>query len=625
MEIYSIMRYLGNKTKLLSFIDKVIEKYNIQGEVFADLFAGTSSVGDYMKNRYKIISNDFMYYSYVFSKAKLLNASKPLFNNFINKYNEDPFIWLNSREYTPDEHYFIYNNYTPIANRGFFLEENALKIDGMRLDIEDLYQEGIIAENEYFYLLGSLLESVTKFSNTSGTYEAFFKFWESRAIKKFEISPLEMEKYPNIDSSNLVFNEDTNFLIRHISGDIAYIDTPYTITQYASAYHILETIARYDSPEIAGKTGRRQKGRRMSEYSRKKRAKEAFEDMFRQIDFDHILISYSNQSIVPVDELIELASKFAINGEVNIEKVPYREYKNLNASKKGNGKKLHEVIIYFKKDRTKIKSPLNYSGSKDTLLTQIYHELPSHVGTFVDAMGGAFNVGANVFATERVVYNEYNPFVFSIIEMLFKNDRTKLLKSIKKTISKYELGNKKKEEYLNFRKYYNDEEKTPLNLFILHMFAFQNLIRFNSKFGFNTPVGNAGFNEELEQRILKFKTKSPKLDLKLGSFEEMDLDNFEAGTVFYFDPPYLITTAEYNDGKRGLKGWNSDMEVELLSFLKKLDDKGFYFMLSNVIEHNGKVNNILKEWVDTHGYNIVVIGKTGSRYPRTEILVKNFD
>lgn len=157
------------------------------------------------------------------------------------------------------------------------------------------------------------------------------------------------------------------------------------------------------------------------------------------------------------------------------------------------------------------------------------------------------------------------------------------------------------------------------------MFAFQNLIRFNSNFEFNTPVGNAGYNAGIKQRIMDFRTKAPFFELYQGSFAELDIDNFEKGTVFYFDPPYLITTAEYNDGKRGLKGWNSDMEAELLSFLRKIDKNGQYFMLSNVIEHQGKVNHLLKEWVETHGYTVVEIGKTGSRYPRVEVLVKNFE
>lgn len=619
------MRYLGNKTKLLNFIDFVMDKYNIEGEVFADLFAGTASVGDHMKNRFKVYSNDFMYYSYVFSKAKLMNSEPPLFTCFRKKYGVSPFEWLNKREYIPSESTFIYNNYTLKANRKFFTEKNALKIDGIRIDIEDFYQEKIISEAEYFFLLGSLLESVTKVSNTSGTYEAFFKFWESRASKDFIIEPLKMEKSLSVDSGNLSFNEDTNFLLRQISGDIAYIDTPYTTTQYASAYHLLETIARYDFPEIAGKTGRRQKNRKMSNYSRKQRAKDAFEDMFRQIQFDHVLISYSDQSIVPVEELIELASHFAVNGEVKIEEVPYREYKNLNYSHKGKGKSLHEVIIYFKKDRTIVKSPLNYSGSKDTLLLPIFKELPYHVNTFIDAMGGAFNVGANVTALDTVVYNELNPFVYEIIKMLMTSDKNKLVDKIEKIIKKYKLRNTEKREYLAFRDFYNFKEKSALNLFILHMYAFQNLIRFNRKFEFNTPVGNAGYNENLKQRIIHFCPKSPNLIMRQGSFEKINFNNYEKGTVFYFDPPYLVTTAEYNDGKRGFEGWNSDLEAKLLSFLCQLDKSGYYFMLSNVMEHQGKVNNLLKEWINSHKYNVIEIGETGSRYPRKEILVKNFE
>lgn len=345
------MRYLGNKTKLLDFIDNVIEQYDIKGDVFADLFAGTTSVSDYMKDRYTVIANDFMQYAFVFSKAKLSNATVPSFKAFRKKYKTDPFSWLNATIYEPTDDCFIYNHYSPIGERLFFTKENALKIDGMRMAIETLYEEQSLLENEYFFLLGSLLESVTKVSNTAGTYEAYFKFWESRATKAFEIQPLEMKQTRTIRSNNQVFNEDTNHLLNRISGDIVYIDTPYTVTQYASAYHLLETIARYDYPEIAGKTGRRQKNRQLSDYSRKKKAKEVFQDMFRQLQFDHVLISYSNQSLVPIDELIQLASKFAIDGVVHVEEVPYREYKNLNTSQKGRGEKLHEFIIYFRKDR----------------------------------------------------------------------------------------------------------------------------------------------------------------------------------------------------------------------------------------------------------------------------------
>lgn len=618
------MRYLGNKTKLLGFVDNVIKKYKIEGEVFADLFSGTGAVSDYFKDKYKIISNDWMYYAFVLSKAKTMNSKIPEFNPFKKKFGILPFEWLNQRVYKPTNEYFIYNNYTPINERMFFIESNAIKIDGIRIDIEDLYQENLLEENEYFYLLASLLESVTKVSNTSGTYEAFFKFWESRANKSFVLEPLAME-YKNVFAAdNRCFNEDANKLARTIEGDILYVDTPYTITQYASAYHILETIARYDDPEISGKTGRRQKDRKMSGFSRKKDVKVFFEDLFRQANFKHVLISYSNQGLVSLEELVEIAKKFAVDGIVNVEELPYREYKNLNKSKKGDGAKLKEVIIYFRKHTEYIKSPLNYSGSKDALLSAIFKELPKHVGTFVDAMGGAFNVGVNIIAMDRVIYNEYNPFIFSIIKMLLCKNKGELLSEIQNNINYWGLSQEKKETYLEFRKHYNFKDKSALNLFILHMFSFQNLIRFNSKFEFNTPIGNSGFTDNMKQRVVEFKSKTKLVEFYNDSFDELDLDRFEKGTVFYFDPPYLITTAEYNDGKRGLKGWNSESEVKLLAFLHKLDKKGFFFMLSNVIAHKEKVNNLLTEWIKTHDYNVIIMGKTGSRYPRTEVLVKNF-
>ena len=93
------MRYIGNKQRLTSFIESIIDKYDIQGEVFADLFAGTCSVGDYFKDRYKIIANDYMYFSKIISDAKILNKKNPSFKKFVKKNNISPFIFLNSKKY----------------------------------------------------------------------------------------------------------------------------------------------------------------------------------------------------------------------------------------------------------------------------------------------------------------------------------------------------------------------------------------------------------------------------------------------------------------------------------------------------------------------------------------------
>lgn len=208
-----IMRYLGSKIKLLSSIEEVIKENHIEGETFADLFAGTGCVGDFFKDRYQVISNDFLFYSYVINRAKLKNDCIPGFNGFSQKYKSDIFEWLNTQEYTPDDSYFFYLNYTPIGNRMFFTEANGIKIDGIRQKIEELRNKKIISEEEYYFLLASMMESITKVSNTSGTYEAFFKFWDSRSEKEFELQPLEINEV-RLYGENIIFNEDTNKLVK---------------------------------------------------------------------------------------------------------------------------------------------------------------------------------------------------------------------------------------------------------------------------------------------------------------------------------------------------------------------------------------------------------------------------
>ncbi|CCI63037.1 K06223 DNA adenine methylase [Streptococcus dysgalactiae subsp. equisimilis AC-2713] len=615
------MRYLGNKTKLLPFIEHVLDKYQIEGNTFADLFSGTGAVGDFFKGRFQILSNDFLYYSYVLNRAKLMNTTVPKFEKFKIKYKVNVYEWLNEQKFSPNEYYFIYNNYSPVGERMFFSKENAIQIDGIRIKIEELLLDGIVNDEEYYFLLASLLESVTRFSNTSGTFEAFFKFWDSRSQNKFMLSPLELVE--SDISVNKIFSEDTNELVRKISGDIAYIDPPYTVTQYVSAYHMLETIAKYDFPKIKGVGGKRDRGNKNSLYARKTTAKIQFEDLFRQIQFRHVLISYSNQGIVPLEELVDLAKKFAVNNEVFVETQEYQEYQNHRSSNKGNGKKLKEVIIYFQKDLSVNKSPLNYSGSKDRLLPAIVRELPKHVCGFVDMMGGAFNVGANIVTTDFVRYNELNPYVYGLVRWLLETDKNLTINKIKEIITSYGLEKADRNSYQLLREKYNLNQ-TSEKLFVLHMYSFQNMIRFNSSSHFNTPVGVAGFSNDMIDRIQKFNPKTRNFFLSNDDYKTIDFEKFPKDTVFYFDPPYFITSASYNDGRRGFNGWSSEQEAELLDYLTRLDSKGYKFILSNVIYHKDKTNHLLEKWIEEHNFNVINAGVTGWRYAKNEVLIKNY-
>lgn len=614
------MRYLGNKTRMLENINSVILDNNITEGVFCDLFAGSGSVGDYFKERFQIISNDFLHSLSIVNKAKLENEDIPAFKDFIKKYGVDPFIYFNNKTYISDSQFFITNNYSPKRNRQFFTEKNAIKIDGIRIEIEKLYKDFIIDLKERNFLIASLIESLMGVSNTTGTYEAYLKNWDNRALKEFELQPINIRKANKI-FNNTIYNKDSNELLRRITGDVLYIDPPYTVTDYNSAYHILESISKYDYPTIGGITGRRKEITKKSKYTKKKQALINFEDLFRQANFNHIIVSYSTQGLVSVDELVVLAKKFAINNEVKVYEFPFREYKNIRSSQKGDV--LKEIILYFKKNLEIIKSPLNYTGIKYSILNEITKVLPKHISTFIDIMGGAFNVGVNVVA-EKVIYNEFLPHTFNIIKTLLNEDSGYIINKVETIIKDFKLEKSNKEKYILLRNDYNNT-KDIYKLFVLHMYCFQNQMRFNGKLEFNSPVGNCSYNSTLTERIQKFTPRTINYELFNLSYKDIDITNLDKDSVFYFDPPYFITNATYNDGKRGFIGWNADEETKLLEYITFLHENGFKFILSNVIYHNDNTNYILAKWVNTHKFNVVNIDNVGAKNTRDEVIITNYD
>ena len=86
----------------------------------------------------------------------------------------------------------------------------------------------------------------------------------------------------------------------------------------------------------------------------------------------------------------------------------------------------------------------------------------------------------------------------------------------------------------------------------------------------------------------------------------------------YCDPPYILGNAAYNENN----GWTEKDELKLLKYLKKLDEKGIPFALSNVVEHKGMTHQILKDWVEENYFNIIYIK---SNYSNSNYQVKDKD
>lgn len=268
-------------------------------------------------------------------------------------------------------------------------------------------------------------------------------------------------------------------------------------------------------------------------------------------------------------------------------------------------KKFKPVSLFsdnqFDDDPILIKSPLNYIGGKFKILKQIIPLFPTEINNFVDLFAGGCNVGINVKAN-TIYFNDNLTFLVDMFKEFKAKEIDETTDHIYNRIDQLGLSQTNEEGYKELRDLYN-AEKNPLDLFVLVAFSFNHQIRFNNSHKFNNPFGRnrSSFNDSMESNLKSFISRLKELNTVFSStcFNKFDTSFLNGDDFVYCDPPYLITTGSYNDGKRGFKGWRKKEELLLLKKLDTLHKQGVKFALSNVIEHKGKSNNLLKEWLSS--------------------------
>jgi adenine-specific DNA-methyltransferase len=178
-----------------------------------------------------------------------------------------------------------------------------MRCDAIRIKIEEWKNEKLITDNEYYFLLATLLETIDKRANTASVYGAFLKQLKKTAQIPFVLKPAELIIN---DQEHEVFNEDINKLVGKIEGDILYLDPPYNQRQYATNYHLLETVAKYDNPKIHGKTGLREYESQKSLYCSRPQVKKAFSDLILNAKQKYIFLSYNNEGLMTLDDIKEI-------------------------------------------------------------------------------------------------------------------------------------------------------------------------------------------------------------------------------------------------------------------------------------------------------------------------------
>lgn len=265
---------MGNKYKLLRFIENVISKKCKPLDSLCDIFAGTGAVSErFNSTKTKIISNDFLFANYVCLRAFLGSTSDrrtgiPEKIEYLNLLPDD------------EENYFSSH-----FGGTYFSEKNARKIGRIREEIERIAE----SEDEKNILLCSLIYATDKVANTVGHYDAFRKDLDMLQPVRLLIPYIDFSS----NSNNEIYKEDSNILIEKISCDVLYLDPPYNSRQYSDAYHLLENLAEWKKPEVSGVAKKMDRSHIKSDYCLKS-ATDAFTKLVSKADCGHIMLSYNN-------------------------------------------------------------------------------------------------------------------------------------------------------------------------------------------------------------------------------------------------------------------------------------------------------------------------------------------
>ena len=599
-------RYTGNKYKLMNWISQLINENCPNCHSFFDVFAGTGCVSEYLFDNYdRFILNDFLYSNNAIYNAFFLNEAFDE-NKLINYKNK--FCSLSAVKLKEN---YVSDNF---GNK-FFGYNDSKKIGYIREKIEKEYKNDNINFKEYNILIASLLYSFDKIANTCGHYDAYRKANVIDNIFSFDL--ITSKKY---DKRKLIeiYREDSNQLADKIKCDIAYIDPPYNSRQYSRFYHVMENITQWKKPKLYG-VAMKPKEENMSDYC-KTSAPIAFNDLIQKINAKYIVVSYNNtyesksnssKNKITLDEIQTILSN---KGDTIKFEKKYRAFTTGKTELKD-----HKEFIFITKVKPNIKkeisyrSPLFYVGDKYKLMPEIKQYIPDNINNYIEPFVGGGSSFLNVKAKNYLV-NDIDAAVISIHKMLYinSNNKEKFFDSIFKLIKHYNLScsynghlvpnelkqkykktyyaKYNKENYIKLRDDYNKDKSDIKKLYLLLIYGFNHMTRFNAQGNFNLPVGNVDFNSNVYNSL-----------------------------NYYFD--YIK--------KIKIKYFNMDYK-ELYYLLDKLNEKGIKFGLTNLVYHKGNKNVLLEKWSRKYNVyeltsNYISFNDNSIKNDSKEVFVTNYD
>ena len=340
------VRYIGSKARVVDEILDIIGSPGPEDGFFVDAFAGTGVVGSAAADRgWSVRVNDVLRSSVALSVARLVSPSDVPFDR-LGGYERA----VASLDEAPPVDGFFTREYSPAGPHGrmYFTTDNARRIDGVRELLKRWSSSATINADERSLLVADLIAATNRVANIAGTYGCFLTHWTSGAKRPFTLEARELRDEP---VAHEAFSRDV-IDVPMAANDVAYFDPPYTKRQYAAYYHVNETLACGDEPEVGGKTGLRPWQDKASDYCYKRRALDALHTLIASTAARRVVLSYSNEGHVDLDELL---GRLAPLGEVHLHEIATIGRYRPNQAASAAGDEVVEYVLELQK--SEVESP----------------------------------------------------------------------------------------------------------------------------------------------------------------------------------------------------------------------------------------------------------------------------
>lgn len=386
----NFIKYMGSKTKILDFIMNGIKEAYIEGGKVVDLFAGSATLSGALRGHASVISNDIQVYSKVLADAYLnnydwysnLNVIDDIVNEATTKYHElilqnkingKKFIYSDNmtlKEFNEIEKeqqklidrkrwngdYYLFAKY---FSGTYWNYDQCVWIDAYKY-VADTY----VDQSFKPAILTALMFAMSYNAQSTGHYAQYRDAGNEKSMKdimiyrKKEITPYVKRKLIELRDSMSheqgfefeTMAKDYKDCLRDIpNNSTIYADPPYCFVHYSRFYHAIETLIRYDYPEVSFK-GRYRTDRHQSPFCIKSQVTEAFRELFvlTSKKASNLVLSYSNTGMITIDEINLLASEIMKNYTIEIMTMDYKH--STMGRKIDKFKDVQEAMIIIKRD-----------------------------------------------------------------------------------------------------------------------------------------------------------------------------------------------------------------------------------------------------------------------------------